>query len=195
MVVGTPAGRPAGHVQLMSRAQTTLHGCPCALAVAPRGHGDASGAITEIGVGIEETPLGEATLAQTRRLAVQLDAGVRVVEVIVPPAMMWISPAYAYMTQLAELVQDRVAEARERLALLDDCTVEVFSGEPVQHLREVSGRVDLLVLGSRSYGPVRSLLVGSTTEGLLDDAACPVLILASLIAPSVAAVAAATLFA
>jgi nucleotide-binding universal stress UspA family protein len=39
-----------------------------------------------------------------------------------------------------------------------------------------SGELDLLVVGSRGYGPVRHALLGSVTRKLMQAAACPVLV-------------------
>jgi nucleotide-binding universal stress UspA family protein len=48
------------------------------------------------------------------------------------------------------------------------------------HLR--ASPVDLLVCGSRGYGPVRTLMLGSTSHALVREAACPVLV--ALISPA-----------
>jgi nucleotide-binding universal stress UspA family protein len=39
-----------------------------------------------------------------------------------------------------------------------------------------SRHLDLLVVGSRSHGPVRRLLLGSTSTRLVREAACPLLV-------------------
>jgi nucleotide-binding universal stress UspA family protein len=43
-------------------------------------------------------------------------------------------------------------------------------------LVERSRELDLLVVGSRGYGPVRHALLGSVTSKLMESAACPVLV-------------------
>jgi nucleotide-binding universal stress UspA family protein len=53
--------------------------------------------------------------------------------------------------------------------------VEVLRGRPADALLALSGEVDLLVVGSRRWGPAARVLLGSTGEALLQDAACPVL--------------------
>jgi nucleotide-binding universal stress UspA family protein len=52
---------------------------------------------------------------------------------------------------------------------------EIAVGSPLVELVELSGSVDLLVVGSRGFGPVRRLLLGSTSDRLVREAACPVL--------------------
>jgi nucleotide-binding universal stress UspA family protein len=53
--------------------------------------------------------------------------------------------------------------------------VEVLRGRPADALLAVSERVDLLVIGSRHWGPATRLLLGSTGEDVMHDAACAVL--------------------
>jgi nucleotide-binding universal stress UspA family protein len=43
-------------------------------------------------------------------------------------------------------------------------------------LAERSRELDLLVVGSRGYGPVRQVLIGGVSAELMRRAACPVLI-------------------
>jgi len=57
-------------------------------------------------------------------------------------------------------------------------------GSPRQVLRRWAADAVLLVVGSRGRGPVRRLLLGSVSSGLLDAAACPVMIVT---APSASA--------
>jgi nucleotide-binding universal stress UspA family protein len=53
----------------------------------------------------------------------------------------------------------------------------VSVGDPAAVLAEASAdRLDLLVLGSRDYGPVRSVLLGGVGHAVLRAAACPVIV-------------------
>ena len=42
-----------------------------------------------------------------------------------------------------------------------------------------SGDMDLVVLGSRGYGPPRTMLFGSVSSRVVAEALCPVMILAA----------------
>jgi nucleotide-binding universal stress UspA family protein len=57
-------------------------------------------------------------------------------------------------------------------------TWEVGFGRPANTILDVADRFDpdLLVVGSRSLGPLTSALLGSVSEELVDHAACPVLV-------------------
>jgi nucleotide-binding universal stress UspA family protein len=74
-----------------------------------------------------------------------------------------------FQTQL----NDAVAELPQELRALP-----VFEhGEPVQKLLEDAEMgVDLLVLGSRGFGPVMRLLIGSVSSRVIREAPCPVLV-------------------
>jgi nucleotide-binding universal stress UspA family protein len=54
-------------------------------------------------------------------------------------------------------------------------SVDTLRGRPADALLALSGDVDLLVIGSRRWGPAARVLLGSTGEALLHDAACTVL--------------------
>jgi nucleotide-binding universal stress UspA family protein len=55
--------------------------------------------------------------------------------------------------------------------------VEILTGLPADALAAASDDLDLLVCGSRGYGPVRTLLLGGTSHALVRKAACPVLVI------------------
>jgi nucleotide-binding universal stress UspA family protein len=65
-------------------------------------------------------------------------------------------------------VVDRVGVAGAR--------AEVHAGYPPDELTRASGRLDLLILGSRSYGPIRRVLLGGTSVRVMRSSACPVVI-------------------
>ena len=54
--------------------------------------------------------------------------------------------------------------------------ITVVEGDPVERLVEASHDFDMLVVGSRRYGPVRSALLGGVSLPLIEHAACPVII-------------------
>ena len=54
---------------------------------------------------------------------------------------------------------------------------EVVKGHAGDTLALLSPGFDLLVCGSRGYGPLHSVLVGGVSHALVNHAACPVLVL------------------
>jgi nucleotide-binding universal stress UspA family protein len=67
---------------------------------------------------------------------------------------------------------DRALEACEDVPASGD----VRLGDAAHELTALSGDCDLLVLGSRRWGPIRRLALGSTSEQVIRQAACPVLV-------------------
>lgn len=54
--------------------------------------------------------------------------------------------------------------------------VEHVAGSAADRLAEASAKADLLVIGTRGRSPLRSLLLGSVTQSVLEHAQCPVAI-------------------
>ena len=83
------------------------------------------------------------------------------------------------LAQIAEQVAHEHLEAA--LTQLPDESIvperSLPAGHPVEELRRESDEeLDLLLLGSRSYGPVRRVLLGSVTADLVADAGCPLMV-------------------
>jgi nucleotide-binding universal stress UspA family protein len=183
LVVGSRHRRRMQRIVESDQAMQVLHGASCAVAIAPdpvAPHPE----LELIGVGIDATPESALALVMARELATR--AGARlwlhcVVEDAVP-GWVGISPVAAYEDAFEQLINARVDAARELLAgRLHACEnvpadSELVVGDPAGELILASERLDLLVLGSRRWGPVRRLALGSTSERVIRHAACPVLV-------------------
>lgn len=55
------------------------------------------------------------------------------------------------------------------------CTLRV--GDTADELADASTDLDLLVLGSRGYGPLRRVLLGGVCAKVMRSSACPVVVL------------------
>ncbi|MEA2177985.1 MAG: Universal stress protein family, partial [Solirubrobacteraceae bacterium] len=53
----------------------------------------------------------------------------------------------------------------------------ILIGDPADALVRASRRADVLLLGSRAYGPVHAVLAGGVARRVLDHACCPVVLL------------------
>jgi nucleotide-binding universal stress UspA family protein len=53
----------------------------------------------------------------------------------------------------------------------------LLHGEPAEVLAEGASDVDLLLLGSRGYGPVKGTLLGSVSARVMAAAPCPVMVI------------------
>jgi nucleotide-binding universal stress UspA family protein len=75
-------------------------------------------------------------------------------------------------------------DARGRIAALGDVEPHAAYGQPAEELALYSASLDLLIVGSRGYGPIGRLIHGSTSQQLAHSARCPLLVLARTALPS-----------
>ena len=167
--VGSTARSLAGRVLVGDITRAALIGAPCAVAIAPRGYATEAGAITRIGVGYDGSRDSEAALAFARGLAGRHGATVAAMTVVEPATLRGVARSRAD--------EEELDQAKRDLAALDGVHGEVASGSAGEELAEFSARVDVLVVGSRGYGPIRSLMLGGTAVHLASSAQCPLLVL------------------
>jgi nucleotide-binding universal stress UspA family protein len=176
IVVGSCSRGVAGRVFVGNAARGSLVGAPCAVATAPLGYAERRRAIQRIGVGYDGSAESEAALASARMLATASGASLRALQVVSIPIPTFAYPGYV-PSEIGESIDALIARAQERLESLDGVEGEVVYGMVGEELVELAKRVDLLVVGSRGYGPVNRLLLGSTSEYLQRNASCPLLVL------------------
>jgi nucleotide-binding universal stress UspA family protein len=173
LVVGSTHTGRAGRVFPGSTAERLLHGAPCTVAVVPADY--AARAIRRIGVAVDGSPESRSAAAAAAALARGLDAELVVIGVAEPFLYEVDTPVDGQTA--ADIV--RAAQA-DLDALVDelpvDATTALLTGEAAELLAEYSRHVDLLVTGSRGYGPARSVLVGGVSGRLMRSTQCPVLI-------------------
>jgi nucleotide-binding universal stress UspA family protein len=179
IVVGSSRRGGAERVLAGDDAAATLHCAPCAVAVAPNGFAGAPRPLRRVGVGLDDSRESRHALDLARRLAHRTSACIRAITVVTPkvplwPAITW-NTAWAGEDASALQTDDRVL-AGITAELDEDITPETMVGTPWKELVSRSADLDLLVVGSRAYGPVRRLLLGSTAAKLTRHAACPLLV-------------------
>jgi nucleotide-binding universal stress UspA family protein len=74
-------------------------------------------------------------------------------------------------------MRDLQRAAQERLDALDGVEGRAVSGLAGEELSAFSGEVDLLVTGSRGFGPVKRLILGSTSAHMVRHARCPLIVI------------------
>lgn len=182
IVVGSSHRAGIGRIFAGSATEQVLSGAPAAVAVAPPGYArtadDGVHALERIAVAYDGAPEARHALREGAALARATDATlvpISVVDTTVPVAM-----AFGY-EQMIEAARERAhADLTDAAATVADApALELIEreGEPAAELAEASREVDLLVAGSRGYGPVRRLLLGSVSTLLVRQAACPLLLL------------------
>jgi nucleotide-binding universal stress UspA family protein len=159
-------------------AAATLHGSVCPVAVAPHGLAAAEWkTVQTIGVGYDGGPEARQALALAAAVARECGASLTVRSVVGSTVRDadaslydadWVERARTLAT---EQLDDAIAELRV------EATGDVVVGRTVDELVRLSEGVDLLVVGSRAWGPVRRIVLGSTAAHLMRKAHAPVLVL------------------
>ena len=174
LVVGSCTRGAFGRAALGDDTRAALNGAPCAVAVAPKGYALHVDLIGKVGVAYDGSPESVAALAAGRALAAANGATVHVLQVATMPSTVYagfIAPG------LGETVEAMLEDARAGLAQLSGVETRAVYGLAGEELAAFGDQVDVLVMGSRGYGPVRRLMVGSTCDYLERHARCPLLVL------------------
>jgi nucleotide-binding universal stress UspA family protein len=173
LVVGSTRRSLVGRVLVGDDTRKALNSAPCAVAIAPSAYRESAAEFREVGVGYDESPESLHALAIAREIAAARGARLSAFEAIsVPHYVLATSSAPA-----DESIRDFVDEARARIAALGDIDAHAAYGHASEELALYSASLDLLVLGSRGYGPFGRLIHGSTSEVLARTARCPLLVL------------------
>jgi nucleotide-binding universal stress UspA family protein len=180
IVVGSAHHGPIGRVLAGDVTMGTLHGARCPVVVAPRDYAERGDEMQAIGVAYDGSAEARAAVELARALATAGNASLRVIRVLEPAAPG--GSALAYRPDWAERAEERREEAQEQLDVVlaelgEIATGEVVIGNPATELAFAGNHLDLLVTGSRGYGPARRLMLGSTSTRLVREAPCPVLVL------------------
>jgi nucleotide-binding universal stress UspA family protein len=181
IVVGSSSRSRMQRVLMGSVAEALLSGSPVPVALAPGEYaGPAKKSWDLIGCGFNESVEARAALDLAGDLAIRLEAALRLIAVHQPPAFAGVSSsAFGFDSvnqSLRQDLQQRLDEAVSNLTEPARAQGSLLDGDPASVLIEQSEKLDMLVLGSRGYGPIRSVVLGSVSRALGRDAACPVLV-------------------
>jgi nucleotide-binding universal stress UspA family protein len=203
IVLGSTHRASFGVVAPGSVAEHLLKGARCRLVIAPKGYARARAILAaeaageEVGDVTSDIPLprlreeprvfavgfdggaeSRAALAEAAVLAARFGVALRVIGVTTPqpppaPGVVGAPPPPEAGADFQSRLHDAVAELPSELSAL----AVYEKGDPVRKLLELAERgVDLLVLGSRGYGPMLRLIAGSVSVRVIRQAPCPVLI-------------------
>jgi nucleotide-binding universal stress UspA family protein len=182
IVLGSSHRGRVGRVFMGSVSDRLFHGSPCAVAVAPRGFSQRSdSALRVIGVAFDGSPESESALVEAARLAEAAGATLRVLAVAESNIYFGYSVGTYSQPEIFQWTKDHleevIATALETLPRKLKASGEVLSGDAAETLvSRTEGGVDLLVMGSRGYGPARRVLLGSVSAKLARSATCPLLV-------------------
>ena len=182
VVVGSTTRGAIRRVLPGNIAHELLSGAACPVAIAPNGYAEQdTRPLATVGVAFDGSIEARQALAGARQLALRAGATLHVITVVEPLAF----GAVPVSTMEPAVSASRLLE--EELRAVHDTAVDesrdvietqsvLARGEPADVLLEQSRKVDVLLAGSRGYGPLGAVLLGSTTRELMHGSACPVLI-------------------
>lgn len=186
IVVGSCHRGAFGRTLAGSTAEALLNGAPCPVVIAPRadpGHPARATkpALTRIALAYDNSAESKSALGTAVALAQRTSASLTLLAVAD-------YPSYVYGTLWPALAPGTIdeRERRERDRLVGEALVEipsgleseatVLNGDAATCLADASAKFDLMITGSRSYGPLRRVLLGSVTRRLARSAGCPILV-------------------
>ena len=181
IVIGSTRQGPAGRVVVGTLGGALLSGIHSGVAVAPRGYANAERALDRIGVAVDGSSESWRALSAAATLAERAKAPLQVLSVME-------EPHYVLGGLLSPLNQEEYREYKEKEweGVYEEAARRVPSvsseskllhGEPAESLASAAQHLDLLLVGSRGYGPVKGALLGSVSSKLMATAPCPVIVL------------------
>lgn len=176
IVVGSPHLGAIGRALIGSVGEALLHGAPVPVATAPRDYASRPhDGLRVVAVAYDGTEGSKAALAYAQSVALDSDAELDVLTVERPANP--VGGALAYTLSLPEDVDDIQRQALRELDSSLRVRRRALDGETAAALADAcEGDADLLVVGSRGYGTLDRVLLGSTSAALIRRSPCPVVV-------------------
>jgi nucleotide-binding universal stress UspA family protein len=182
LVVGATHRGVAGRIVPGGVGERLLHGAPCPVAIAPAGYSRRELERPRIGVAFDGGAESRGALDLGIELAERLGGRVGIYTACMPYDADPDSVAPG-LTVISGDDRTRHRHAHEALELASSLVpprirgdVELLPGRPEDALAEMSAEMDLLVCGSRGYGPLRTVLLGGVSSALAHRSAAPLMI-------------------
>jgi nucleotide-binding universal stress UspA family protein len=180
IVLGSTHHAAFGSVAPGSVAEHLLQGARCRLVIAPKGYAKedhSQDRLRVLAVGYDGMAESQAALDDAAVLARKFGASIKVVGVATPVPPMGVAAAAQAGPEAGPDFQTRLHDAVAELPSELRALPVLEHGDPVDKLLDTAEvGVDLLVLGSRGFGPVMRLLIGSVSSRVIRAAPCPVMV-------------------
>src|SRR4051812_21398803 len=186
LVVGSSRQGARGRVLAGATAARLLSGSPSPVAVAPHAW-ERHELPKTIGVAFRDTEDGREALRGALALARRAHARLRVVTVVDETLRAALESDTYRAGRPGKSVDEVIGEhalsarqaAEKALAEHDgqrqvEAEIDTWVGDPLDVLVRLSEHLDLLVCGSRGYGPVHAVLLGAVSRRIVSEARCPV---------------------
>jgi nucleotide-binding universal stress UspA family protein len=178
LVLGSSHRGAVGRVLPGGVGRRLIHGAPHPVAIAPRGYASRAGALRTIAAAFDGTEEAQMATFEAAEIALQAGAALRVIAVVDTAGSMYLGLGSDTVLdavqkdleeQATQLAGSLPAELRPEIRLLRGHAARTL-------LAEAERDVDLLVLGSRGYGPLGTVLLGGVSSEVADSSPCPVLL-------------------
>ncbi len=182
IVVGSTHRAPRRRMFPGSTGEGLLHGSSSPVAVAPRGLRERPPReLRTVACAFIDTPDAREALKGAAALAARIPARLRVLSVVGQVAEFSVfaktASEQAFTAEMRSAFRAALDEAVATLPEGLDVQAELLEGDPVETLAALDERdADVLVCGSRGYGPVRRVLLGGVASRLVRRAAAPIVV-------------------
>jgi nucleotide-binding universal stress UspA family protein len=183
VVVGSSHRGPLGRTYPGGTGDRLLQGSSCPVAVAPRGLRESPPErLATIAVAYLATPEAGHALEVAVALAERVGARLLLVSVMPRPGEVRLpvigrDAEAAFVASSREAFRQALDDGLARVGNRVEAAAELLEGGVVDTLATLDPRdADLLVCGSRAYGPLRRVLLGGVSSPLLRRAALPLLV-------------------
>jgi nucleotide-binding universal stress UspA family protein len=173
LVVGVTGHGQLGRLLIGDDTRATLDRAPCPVAIAPAGYSLGTQTIRNVGVAYDGSPESRYAAQVARQLALRFDAQLSALRVVTLPSDAVVDSTH----YVGSATEDGTGDARGRGGQLAELDTHTIYGDPSELLARYSESVDLLVVGSRGYGPIGRFVHGSTSQRLARTARRPLLVL------------------
>lgn len=182
LVLGSSRRLRDGSAGAGRTGRQVLHGAGCAVALAARGLHERPLELRRIVVGVDSSDESQAALELASSIASRTGARLTAVSVVDDRLPATVAPAglAVELVQWDELVEAQRTGTERLIGRIAErhpgIETELRVGDPATELAAVADDADLLVLGSRRWGAMARLVVGSTGEELSREAPCSLLL-------------------
>jgi nucleotide-binding universal stress UspA family protein len=181
IVVGSSHQSRIGRIVVGGTGERLLSGASAPVAVAPAGYAAAGRGLQVVGCGFDGSPESHRALAWAAELARTTEARLRVLSVYEPTLAASVAfggglPTASINEVLRGKHEEELARAVSALDADIDASETLLDGDPQALLAGESAELDLLAVGSRGYGPLRAVLLGSVSSALVRSAESPLVV-------------------
>jgi nucleotide-binding universal stress UspA family protein len=152
------------------------------VAIAPNGYARERSDLVSVGSAFDGSAESRAALDWAGNLARSIDAELHLlgVHVALPPVTLPDAtgvPVTSVNRKLRDELRHDLTEAEASVRDRDvKVTKALVDGSAASEIAKASERLDLLVVGSRGYGPLGAVMLGSVSNALVRTARCPLVV-------------------